>query len=102
MINQLLLVGKIKKMPIIESMKDDNELIIEVRRNYKNVNGVYEKDCFKCYLWLAISRKITVTCKEGDVVAIKGRLVNDNDSCRILAEQVVLVGKINDKEANVI
>ena len=89
-------------MPIIESLKEDNELIIEVRRNYKNVDGIYEKDCFRCYLWLAISKKINVNCKEGDIVAIKGRLVDDKNSCRILAEQVVLLNKMCDKEANLI
>lgn len=101
MINQLLLVGKIKKLPIFDSMKSNNEIIVEVRRNYKNVDGIYEKDTFRCYLWIAISKKISLNCKEGDLVAIKGRLVDDNDNCRIMAEQVVLLNKVIDNEVNV-
>ena len=74
----------------------DNEMIIEVKRNYKNIDGVFEKDSFRCYLWIAISKKISICCKEGDVVAVKGRLIDDKENCKILAEQVVLINKLND------
>ena len=90
MINQIFLLGKIKEMKNIKN----NELIIEVRRNYKNMEGVFEKDCFKCNLWIALSKKICLSCKEGDVVALKGRLVDDNGNCNILAEQVILLNKV--------
>ena len=93
MINQLILVGIIKKMPVYDLLKNDNELIVEVTRNYKNSDGVFEKDCFKCYLWFAISKKICVCCKEGDLVAIRGRIVEDNECYKIVAEQVVLLNK---------
>ncbi len=95
MINQLLLVGVIKKMPMFDKMMDNNEFIVEVKRNYKNVEGVFEKDCFRCHLWVAISKKISLNCKEGDVVAIKGRLVDNEGKCDILAEQVVLLNKVS-------
>ena len=89
MFNQLFLLGKIKNLKSIEK----NELEIEVKRNYKNTDGVFEKDCFKCVLWIAISKKISLSCKEGDLVAIKGRLVDDNGVCNILAEQIILLNK---------
>ena len=90
MFNQLFLLGKIKNMKNI----DKNELEIEVKRNYKNTDGIFEKDCFKCNLWIAISKKISLNCKEGDLVAIKGRLVDDNGVCNILAEQIILLNKV--------
>lgn len=93
MINQLLLVGIIKKMPVYDLLKNNNELIIEVKRNYKNSEGVFEKDCFKCYLWFAISKKICLCCKEGDLVAIRGRIVEEDKIYKIVAEQVVLLNK---------
>ena len=93
MINQLLLVGIIKDMPLNDLKGNKNEVLIEVRRNYKNSDGVYETDLFKCYLWFAISKKISLNCKEGDLVAIRGRLVDDNDDYKIIAEQVVLLNK---------
>lgn len=89
MINQLFLVGKIKE---IDTLKD-NKLMVEVERNYKNPEGVFEKDYFKCDLWIALSKRIGLNCKNGDVVAIKGRLVGDSGNCHILAEQVILLNK---------
>ena len=78
-------------MPSVENEND--YLILEVRRSYKNAEGIYEKDSFKCYLWIAISKRIICFCKEGDLVAIKGRLVDDLGTCNILCEQVILLNK---------
>jgi len=89
-INQIFLIGKIKELKCVKN----NELIIEVKRNYKNTEGVFEKDCFKCNLWIALSKKIELNCKEGDMVAVKGRLVEDKGVCNILAEQVILLNKM--------
>ena len=91
MINQVFLIGKIKNIDNLKS----NELLIEVKRNYKNTEGIFEKDLFKCTLWIALSKKISLNCKEGDIVAVKGRLVDDNGKCNILAEQVILLNKVN-------
>ena len=91
MINQLFLLGKIKNMNEIEK----NEIVVEVKRNYKNAEGLFESDCFKCNLWFALSKKISINCKIGDLVAVKGRLVDDNGICNILAEQVILLNKVS-------
>ena len=98
MINQLFLVGQIKDMPKMEVNNKNIKFKIEVKRNYKNVDGIFEKDIFECFLWIAIGKKISMYSKIGDVVAVKGRLVSDNDSCHILAEQVILLNKV--MEAN--
>lgn len=98
MINYLLFIGKIKKMPECDFFKSDNELVIEVKRNYKNSKGIFETDCFKCVLWYAISKKISLSCKEGDLVAVKGRLVDDKGLCKIIAEEVVLLTKAMQEE----
>ena len=36
MLNQLVLVGQIKKVPDSHLIEGDNEMVIEVKRNYKN------------------------------------------------------------------
>ena len=89
------MVGKIKELPLGDSM------IVEVKRNYKNVEGIFQSDSFKCYLWAAISKKVSLNCKEGDLVAVKGRLIEDEGICKILAEQVVLLNKMIDKGVNI-
>ncbi len=91
MINQLLLVGKIKDMSAI----DKNEIEVEVKRNYKNNEGIFEKDYFKCNLWFALSKKISVSCNVGDIVVVRGRLIDNSGFCSILAEQVILLNKVS-------
>ena len=90
MINQLFVVGKIIEIDTLEN----NELMLEVVRNYKNTDGIFEKDLFRCDLWIALSKRIGLNCKNGDVVAVKGRLVEDEGNCHILAEQVILLNKL--------
>lgn len=92
MINQLVLIGVIKEMPVFNE-KGDNYLILEVRRSYKDAEGIYKKDCFKCHLWMGISKKISSSCKEGDLIAVKGRLIDSEGECNILLEHVVLLNK---------
>lgn len=93
MINQLFLLGKIIGMP--SKNVGENELLIEVKRNYKNTEGIFESDYFKCHLWIALSKKISLGCKVGDLVAVKGRLIEDAGICNILAEQIILLNKSN-------
>lgn len=88
MINQFIIVGIIKEMPM-----NDLYFKLEVKRNYKNTDGVFECDVFDCYLWTAIARKIESLCKVGDLVIVKGRLVNEENICNMVAEQVVLLNK---------
>lgn len=88
MINQFYMIGVIKEMP-----KEDNSFVLEVRRSYKDSEGVYKKDYFKCHLWIAISKRITSICREGDLVAVKGRLMDDEGVCNIVCEQVILLNK---------
>ena len=91
MLNQLFLIGEIKELP-----DKDNVLVIGVKRNYKNTNGVFEEDVFKCYLWIAMSKRINMSCKIGDLIALKGRIVEDGGVYCIVAEQVVLLNKYNN------
>lgn len=89
MINQFILVGAIKEMPL-----ENEKFKLEVKRNYKNMSGEFENDVFDCYIWLAISKRIMLSCKMGDVVAVKGRLVGEDGKCNIIAEQIVLLNKV--------
>ena len=76
MLNQSILVGRIKDNPkiITEDGKDKISLIIGVQRAYKNSNGKYDTDYLKCILWNNIATNTADYCKAGDIVGIKGRL----------------------------
>lgn len=106
MLNNVVIVGKLHKVPIKNKSKYDNELIIEVQRSYLNVDGFYDVDYFKCVLWDGISKNLIDYCKVGDIVTIKGRLESEfskNEvveviSMRIVAERVVFLQKKTSKE----
>ena len=67
MLNNLVMVGKIDSVPA----EDDLDLVLEVRRSYLNMDGIFDSDFFKCRMWLGIRDNLIKYCKEGDVVAIR-------------------------------
>ncbi len=97
MLNNLVMVGKIDSVPA----KDGLDLVLEVRRSYLNMDGIFDSDFFKCRMWLGIRDNLIKYCKEGDVVAIKGRLESnykkDNDTkindVDIIIERLVFLRK---------
>ena len=47
-----------------------------VQRNFKNVDGKYETDFFRCVLWNGLASNTKEFCHRGDILGIKGRLQN--------------------------
>lgn len=92
MINQLFMIGVIKEMVDFEN-RDNSYIFLEVKRSYKSSDGVYNNDVFKCYLWQGIYKKIFLYCKEGDLLAVKGRLEEEEGTCNIVLDQVILLNK---------
>ena len=90
MLNEVILVGKIKD---INDLKDNKEeIILDVERPFDDKQG-RTNDTFVCKLWYSIFSKITTVCSKGDLLAIKGRLLNENNEIFIMAEKVVLLNK---------
>ena len=77
MVNQVVLVGRLTKDPEI-IIHDNNKkravLDLAVQRCFKNINGEYETDFFRCIVWNGIAENVCEYCKKGDVVGVKGRL----------------------------
>lgn len=88
MLNQVVLVGRIKMINI-------NELVISVSRNFKNENGEYEDDDIKVYVAISIQNNINEYCKIGDIIGIKGRIERNN---RIVAEKVTFLSSKKESE----
>ena len=76
MINQVVLVGKIKD--IGGESKNKRELLLEVERPFREVEGKIS-DIFTCKLWSGIFNKILSLCAMGDLIAIKGRVIYDKE-----------------------
>ncbi len=98
--NTCVIVGKILRKPeFISSVQgSDAYLIVESCRAYPESDGHYVKDRFKVVLWHGIAEECKAICKEGDLIAIRGRVESlekeENEKyhyeCKIVAEHVSL------------
>lgn len=79
--NQVTLVGRIVKDPTVETFESGkvvSNITIAISRPYKNVDGIYETDFINCVLWEGVATNIAEYCKKGDLIAVRGRLQNNN------------------------
>ncbi len=77
MLNQVVLVGKVKTLPILKETSTGvklAEMLIEVERNYKNAQGIFDTDTLQCTLWRGLAEEAVNDCVIGTLVGIKGRL----------------------------
>ena len=75
--NQVVLVGRLVKKPILEENQNGKKVCIitlAVARSYKNAEGIYDTDFIKCTLWNDIAEKTIEYCDKGDLVGVRGRL----------------------------
>lgn len=93
MLNQIVLVGRITKTPEMMENQDGSKFAIinlAVHRTFKNENGEYDTDFIDCTLLKGIAENACEYCKKGDVVGIKGRIQNLNNTAQLqlIAEKV--------------
>ena len=73
MVNYAVLIGKIYQ-DIIKNKDNSYELILEVSRNYKNLDGFYDFDIIPIKLSNDIGNKVIKYCKKGNMVAVKAKI----------------------------
>lgn len=100
MLNQVVIVGKVVKLPEVKETSTGvklAELLVEVDRNFKNSQGEYETDQIQCTLWRGIAESAIEQCTIGSLIGIKGRLqanafeTKENRPfryCEVIAEKV--------------
>lgn len=90
MLNQIVLVGRIKNML-------NDTIYLDVQRSTKNDNGEYEHDIVPVKLSGTLLEKTLEYCNVGDVVGAKGRIqseVNDiaeDTRISIVAEKITFL-----------
>lgn len=62
-----------------------------MQRNFKNSEGKYETDFFRCVLWNGLASSTKEYCHRGDILGIKGRIqnrsyVDENNTTKYLTE----------------
>ncbi len=75
--NNVILVGRLTSNPEVIEVDENRKVtsvVLAVNRNFKNIDGIYDVDFFRCILWNNVAANTTEYCKKGDVVGIKGRL----------------------------
>ena len=93
MLNQFNLVGRIANTPEMIENQDSSKFAIinlAVPRTFKNENGEYDTDFIDCTLWKGIAENVCEYCKKGDIVGIRGRIQNLNNTAQLqlIAEKV--------------
>ena len=96
MLNQFTLVGRITKTPEMIENKDGSKFTIinlTEPRTYKNENGEYDTDFIDCTLLKGIAENTCEYCKKGDMVGIRGRIQNLNNTAQLqlIAEKVIFL-----------
>ena len=101
MLNQCVLVGKVKELPVIKQTSSGNslaQLVLEVDRNFRNADGTLSTDLFQVTLWRGIAESCIDVLKSNDLIAVKGRLqasVYENDKHKTYYNAEVVAEKVS-------
>lgn len=111
--NQVILVGRLTDKPVViesESGKKYTIIVLAVQRAFKNPDGKFETDFFRCILWNGVAANTSEYCDTGDVIGIRGRLQTrsyetENKEIKyvtdVIAERVTFLAKnTKDKQEN--
>lgn len=107
MINQCVLVGKVKDLPEIRTTSKGTSvahMVVEADRSFRNDDGSLSSDLFKVTLWTGIAEECVSLCKPGDLIGIKGRMqsnVFEKEgrqfyNCEVIAEKVSFLSQRMD------
>ena len=79
-----------------QNQKEIGNFDLAVNRNYKNANGEYDTDFFKCIVWGNLAKTIHTYTSRGSQIAIEGRVENRtyqaNDGTNRYVTEVVVEG----------
>ncbi|MDR1781801.1 MAG: single-stranded DNA-binding protein [Bacilli bacterium] len=104
MLNQIVVVGRLVKDPIVNETQDGKKLAnitLAVQRSFRNLEGNYEVDFIDCVLWKGIAESTAAYCTKGSMIGIKGRLMtslykneegNTRKNVEVVAEKVSFLG----------
>ena len=93
MLNQVVLVGRIITI-------ENNNVMINVPRNYKNEEGIYENDTIKINVIDNIFKNVKEYCMKGDLIGIRGRIESQENTIIIKAEKITFLSTRKEKEEN--
>ncbi len=78
--NEIMLVGRVKRLPeMFQTSKGTTvgRMVVEAERNFRNEDGSIAFDEFQVTLWRGIAEECAAACKEGNLIAVRGRVKSD-------------------------
>ncbi|MCZ2258684.1 single-stranded DNA-binding protein [Sporosarcina sp. G11-34] len=94
--NQVALVGRITKDPILRNIsrgRVQTSIIIAVNRNFKNLKGEVEADFILCSVWGKLAENTAKHCGKGSLIGVSGRIQSRTyereDHSRVYVTEVV-------------
>lgn len=101
MLNQIVLVGRLTSTPEVRQNLNGSKFTIitlAINRSFKNKNGEYDTDFIDCTLYQGIAENTVNYCKKGDVVGVRGRIQNLNNTAQlqIIAEKITFLSSKKD------
>jgi single-strand DNA-binding protein len=95
-LNQVALVGRITKDPILRKLSRDRvqtSIIIAINRNYKNTKGEIEADFILCSLFGRLAENTAKHCGKGSLIGLSGRIQSRTyereDQSRVFVTEVI-------------
>jgi len=110
MLNNLILVGRLAKDPEIRRVKDSYDvctICLAVNRPYKDsTTGERGVDFINVSLWNGISKSTYEFTSKGDIVGIKGRVIDsirvedgiNKHSLEVIGEKIVFISSVKPKD----
>ena len=106
--NKIILIGRMTKdieIRYTQNQKEVGSFDLVVNRNYKNANGEYDTDFFKCIAWGNLAKTIQTYTSKGSQIGIEGRVENrtyqaQDGTNRYVTEVVVEGMQLLDSKKN--
>ena len=109
--NSVILIGRLTKDLEVKELDKEGAVArfsLAVNRGWKNADGETEADFIDITLWNDLAKHVAEYCKKGDLIAVKGRLQNNNYekedgtkvySLTVVAEKVTFLQNKKESEA---
>lgn len=96
-INQVGLVGRLTKDPIIRELSGNrvqSHFSLAINRNFKNSRGEIEADFILCTVWGRLAEHIVKYCGKGSLIGVNGRIQSrsfvNEESAKVYITEVVV------------
>ena len=97
--NNLMIVGRIEKSPVMNEKENCVEFTLKVSRTYQNENGEYEVDFIPIKVFGSMKQGVLDYCKENDVVGVRGNLTRLKDkNLEVVAKKISYLARSNQNE----